>query len=213
MQDLKPKSGKKEPKTYINQNPLESLLDIGKGVKQSMIDEVGKAGAADAWDQILRSGQSHESKKAGELSPGQELDFTQEVKKISEVTTMGHEFASEIINAGKKASQETNHELQVKYNEILIELKALGKSSKELKAQVEILTIEQTPEEVGIYHTSFVEKLLLTLREARESVDDGIAWFKALRTKNASRQYGAMAKKGGTSFTLSNERTVATQAG
>lgn len=213
MQDLKPKSGKKEPKTYINQNPLESLLDIGKGVRRSIVDEVGKAGAHDAWEQIVRQGQSHESKKAGELAPGQEIDFTMTIEKATQVTAMGHEFTSELINAGRKASQESSQQLQVKYNEVLIELKALGKSSKELKAQVEILTVEQAPEEIGIYHTNFVEKLLLRLREARESVDDGLAWFKALRAKNASRQYRAMAKRGGTSFTLSNERTSATQAG
>lgn len=213
MQDLKPKSGKKEPKTYINQNPVESLLDIGKGVRQSIMGDVGKAGARDAWEQIVSPGQGHESKKTGELTPGQELDFTRAVEKITEVTTVGHAFASEIINAGRNANKESSHELQVKYNEILLELKALGKSSKELRAQVEILTVEQAPEEVGIYHTSFVEKLLLRLREARESVDDGIAWFKALRAKKAARQYGAMAKRGGTSFTLSNERNVATQAG
>lgn len=213
MLDLKPKSGKKEPKTYINQNPVESLLDIGKSMKKSMVDEVGKAGARDVWDQVIRPDRDQTSKKTGDLTPGMELDFSNDTEKITQVTAMGREFTTELINAGRKTNKETGHELAIKYNEILIELKALGNSSKELKTQVEILTIEQAPEEVGIYHIGFVEKLLLRLQVARESVDEGIAWFKALRIKNASRQYGAMAKRAGTSFTLSNERTVATQAG
>lgn len=210
MKDLKLKSGKKEPKTYINQSPLESLLEIGKGVKKSMVDDLAKNGVYDAWDQILRPTQEHGDKKGGELHPGQELDFSHAKEVVAEVTTMGHEFISEVVNAGRNANKELNHELQVKYNEILIELKALAQSSKELKA--EVITVEQTPE-VGAYHVNFLEQLLLKLREARENVDDGLAWFKALRSKKSARQYGAMAKSGGTSFTLSNERTAATQSG
>lgn len=213
MQDLKPKSTKKERKTYINQSPWESMLDLGRGVKDSLIDEVAKEGLYVAEDQVLHPKESHKHDSGGELQAGQEIDFSSVQEKVAEVTSIGREFTAEIINAGKKANQETSHDLQVKYNEILIELKSLGESSKELKEQVEILTVEQAPEEVGVYHVSFVEKLLSSIQEFRESVDDGLAWFKALRIKKASRQYGALAKKGGTSFTLANERTVATQSG
>lgn len=213
MNDLKPKSTRKEPKTYINQNPLESLGDIGRGVRDSFLEEVVKKSSVVAKDQVLHAGEIH-APKGGELQAGEEIDFTHDVvEPTTQVTEIGHEFVSEIVRAGAKTNRETSHELQVRYNEVLLELKALGKSSKELKTEVETITIEQPTENIGVYQVSFVEGLLLKLRELRESVDDGLAWFKALRVKKASRQYGVMAKRAGTSFTLNNERSVATQTG
>lgn len=214
MNDLKLKSAKKERKNFVNQNPFESLMEVTRGVKKSLVEDLGKDGIYEAEGQILKPTESHARKHGGDLHAGEEIDFTSHVEgKTEAVTAMGHEFAAEILHAGTKADREISHELQVKYNEILLELRALGESSKELKAEVEVLTIEQTTEEIGIYHVSFVEGLLIKLREIRESVDDGLAWFKALRSKNAARGYKAMAKSGGTSFTQSNERSLATQSG
>lgn len=214
MNDLKLKSAKKERKNFVNQNPFESLIEIGQGVKKSLVDDLTKDGIYEAEGQILKPTELHQRKHGGDLSAGQEIDFSTHVEaKTETVTAMGREFAAEIVHASTKADKEISHELQVKYNEILLELKALGESSKELKAEVEVLTVEQTTEDIGVYHVSFVEGLLIKLREIRESVDDGLAWFKALRSKSSAKGYRSMAKKAGTSFTLSNERTASTQSG
>jgi len=45
------------------------------------------------------------------------------------------------------------------------------------------------------------------------NVEDSLAWFQALRSKKASRQYGVLAKKHGASFMLSGERAPVTQTG
>ena len=208
------KSGKTKPKQYIDQNPIEALMSIGTGMRDSMVDELGKQSLYDARDQILNADhQPKERQKGGDLTQGQELNLSEAKDQIVRLTEMGEDFTKEILHAGKQAANENSREVLVKIQEILIEIKQLSESSKELKDQVDIIAVEQIGENLGKYHLTFIEEVLANLRDARLKVEDGLAWFKALTSKKAARQYGVMAKKGGTSFTLSNERVVATQTG
>ncbi|EKD86992.1 MAG: hypothetical protein ACD_37C00084G0002 [uncultured bacterium] len=216
MQISKLVTGNKKPKQYINQNPVEALRGIGSEVKDSVLDELGKTSVMNAWDQLLGI-DSNDSKQSGshggDLSAGQELDLTNVKKEVHKLTEQGEEFVREIVHAGKKAASEESREIQVKIHEIIIEIKQLANSSQQLRKQVEVIAMEQTGETTGQYHVSFLENALQWIRDARMNVEDSLAWFSALRSKKAARQYGAMAKKRGTSFTLSNERTVSTQVG
>ena len=211
MTDLKQKGTKKERKQYIDQNPIEVITG---GFKSSVVDDLGKASVNDAWDQLLGI-DPHESGEGdrGDLAEGAELDLTNLKKEVVQITDQGREFAAEIIHAGKQAQAENSREIEVKMQEILIEIKKLTQGSAELQKQVEVISVEQTAENPGIYHVNFLEKMLSYLRDIRLSVEDSLSWFNALRSKKASRQYGKMAKKHGTSFTLSNERVVSTQTG
>jgi hypothetical protein len=213
MQFLKSKNTKKERKQYIDQNPLEVL---GKGLKTSLIDELAKASVNEAWDELLDINSNEDKGKAkteGDLSEGAELNLAQIKKEVREITEEGRRFTSEIIHTGERANAENSQEISVKIQEILIEIKQLSKSSKQLEKQVDIIAIEQTNDNTGIYHVNFLEQMLGVIRDLRLSVEDSLAWFGALRSKKAARQYGTMAKKHGTSFTLSNERQVSTQVG
>ena len=95
----------------------------------------------------------------------------------------------------------------------MIEIKQLAASSKELKEKVEVIAVEQIGEAPGVYHLNFVEQILQWIRDARMNVEDSLAWFHALRSKKAARQYGVLAKKHGASFMLSSERASVTQTG
>ena len=211
MQLIKSKNTKKERKTYFDQNPLEI---IGDGLKTSVVDELTKASVNEAWAELLGS-DSNENKPAtqGDLSEGAELNLEQIKKEVKEITEEGRRFTSEIIHAGERANAENSQEISVKIQEILIEIKQLSKSSGQLQKQVDIIAIEQTGDNPGVYHVNFLEQMLQTIRDLRLNVEDSLAWFGALRSKKAARQYGTMAKKHGTSFTLSNERQVSTQVG
>jgi len=55
--------------------------------------------------------------------------------------------------------------------------------------------------------------MLSMIQIARRKVEDSGAWLAVMHSKKKSREYGAMAKKHGTTFSLSNERVVATQVG
>jgi len=216
MQNTKLKSGKKEPKQYISENPFEALVGIGKGVVDSVKQDVGKASVYDAWDQFLNvSGRSQGARiDGGEMAAGQEIDL--EALKVLETRASaepGNLYHREIVEAGKRITSETSREIAVKIQEILIEIKQLANSSKELKEKVEVIAVEQIGEAPGVYHLNFVEQILQWIRDARMNVEDSLAWFHALRSKKAARQYGVLAKKHGASFMLSSERASVTQTG
>lgn len=208
---------KKKPKQYVDQNPIEAITSILSGVKSSVEEDLGKAAVTDAWDQLLGLEDPHlkqsDQADSGDLTAGKEINLSEVKKGVQGLTEMGHEFAREIVNAGKNAANENSREIQVKIQEILIEIKQLANSTKDIQAQVEVISVEQTTDNAGTYHANFLENMLSWLRDARMNVEDSLAWFTALRSKKASKQYGTMAKKHGTSFTLSNERTASTQTG
>jgi hypothetical protein len=157
--------------------------------------------------------------RSGELYPGQELIFKEFQKNKAEVQeknskiTLGIDYSREIIQIGEKAVSRENREIEAQLREIITEIKKLTDSSKELQIQFKEVAVEQYVATPGKYHKSFFSWLLSIIRAARQKVEDSGAWLKALQSKKKSRSYAAMAKKQGTSFTLNNERTVATQVG
>lgn len=204
-----------KPKQHTNEGFIESLTGIGGTAFDSFKNDLVKPGATDIKTQIA-GGELHPknpSQERGDLSAGQELDLAQIKKETLRITEQGQNYVREIIHAGKNAGAENSREIQVKIQEILIEIKQLAKSAKEVQTQIEVISIEQTTQDKGAYHVSFLEQMLGFLRDARLNVDDSLAWFKALRSKKASRQYGVLAKKHGASFMLSNERSAVTQTG
>ncbi len=210
MQLPKITPSKKKNHQIVEDNPIEAIRSIGSGMKQTASEE-SKAAVNQAWEQILVK--ERNSSGRGELKAGEEFDLSQLKKESHEITEMGHEFRQEILHAGKIASQEDQRESQIKVQEIIIELKQLAVSTKEIQAEVQIMSEEQTITVAGAYKLNFLESMLSWLRDAREDVEDSLAWFQALRSKKASKQYNTMAKKHGTSFTLSNERSAVTQTG
>ncbi len=208
-------SGKKEPKQYTDEGILESLDKIRADVVTSVKNDALKASAHDAWEQFLNPDAQKHYADGGEMHAGEEVDLDN-LKKGEHAkphVEAGNDYHRDIVHASERGASHENQEIEIKLQEILIEIKQLANSSGELKEKVEIITIEQMGEDPGKYHLNFVEQVLAWIRDARMNVEDSLAWFHALRSKKAARQYGVMAKKGGTSFTLSNERTIATQTG
>jgi hypothetical protein len=104
-------------------------------------------------------------------------------------------------------------EINEKLQQIMAELQRLISSSKELKLEFADVNVDAPPPQAGEYHLNFFDWLLLTIRTAREKVEDSGAWLNAVKGKNKKKGYWGMFKKHGTSFGLSNERSIATQAG
>jgi len=207
------KTPKKQPKQYAQQNPIEAIRSIAGGFKKSIKDDLMEQSVYDAWNQMTNIDYITSNSSQGELSAGQEVDLTTIEQATLRVTEQGREYTKQITNAGEKLSTRNSQELEVRMQEILIEIKSLTKSSKSLEKKVQIEVIEQGMDDPGIYHKNFLDNVLSSLTQAKENVEEGIAWFNALRSKKNSKKYGVMAKKHGTSFTLSTERTAATQTG
>lgn len=125
----------------------------------------------------------------------------------------GINYAGEIIHAEEKIINRESQELEMQLREIMAEIKKLADSSKELQAQFKDVAVEQRVTKPGKYHKNFFSWLLSIISAARMKVEDSNAWLTAMQSKKKAKQYGAMAKKHGTTFTLNNERTAATQVG
>lgn len=197
---------KAKNKVKINRNPLEQLL-------------------GGSLDQILGSTDSKEKQKKnqGDLIEGQELNLkglqgeNSKNEEASREVEAGIDYlknySREIGHVAERAISRENQELETQLKEIMAEIKKLADSSKELQMQFKEVAIEQYATKPGKYHKNFFSWLLSIIRSARMRVEDSGAWLQAMHSKKKSREYGAMAKKHGTSFSLSNERNVSTQVG
>lgn len=125
----------------------------------------------------------------------------------------GIDYRAEVIQGSERLSRSEAVQLENRIEDIMNELKRLIGSSGILKAEFAVLTVEDKPIKSGKYYTNFFEWLLIEVRKIRMKVEDAGAWLSVMKSKKSQKKYGAMAKKHGTSFTLNNERTPATQTG
>lgn len=210
----------KKPKQKIIQteDSIEALKGL-PGSAKKVFTEQGKNVVNDIWRQMLRPDSMPESKanqpqrqaqKGGDLKPGEELNLKEKLKAIEPAIN----YIQEIVHAERKVRTQDEHETKVRIQEIMFEIKKLTKSSKELAIEFkDIEKMEYVPQNAGKYHANFVEWVLSMVRSARERVDNAISWTNTLKSKRSQRTYWNMFKKHGTSFGLSGERVVATQAG
>ena len=213
---------KNKVKQYVDENPIEQILGIGAGVARAGADLAKPVISLDDWDQYLGLADSKEKRKhqtSGDLQEGQELNLKElqenslgEQKEKREIGA-GIDYSREIIQVEERAVSRENQEIDAQLREIMAEIKKLADSSKELQMQFKEVAVEQHTAKPGKYHKTFFSWLLSIIRAARMEVEDSGAWLAAMHSKKKSREYGAMAKKHGTSFSLSNERNVATQVG
>ncbi len=208
---------------FIQDNPLETAArdtfgDIKDQFRHDFAEEAGKA----FFEQLIRFGE----KKSGDLAPGQELNLAKKnghnevdeqkrsPKKEKHIDIApGIDYRNEILHAGERLSNAENRELHQRIQELMEELKRLVDSSALLKIKFAEATTEQAPVTPGKYHLHFFQWMITVIRDARIKVEDSGAWLQTVSTKKQMRKYGAMAKKHGTQFTLSGERTPATQTG
>lgn len=175
----------------------------------------------------LDAAEKPSSSMKGEMKAGQAVDFrmfkmeasASKSKNVAEKPERrpdilgGIDYRSEILRGTEQLSRGEAKELQAQVKQILDELQKLVKSSATLEAQFMAVSVEDVPEKVGTYHVQFFTWLLSWVRDLRRKTEDAGAWLQALKSKRSNKKYGSMAKKHGTSFTLSNERTAATQTG
>jgi hypothetical protein len=147
---------------------------------------------------------------------GKEVDLSlhaQEAAKKHDIDP-GISYKREMLHYREMAGRREYSEIDRKVQEIVIELQRLISSSDTvIRAEFQEIAVEQTPTEVGKYHINFFEWMLTVIRNARMKVEDSGAWLTAMQSKKGKRNYWAMFKKHGTTFGMSNERSVATQTG
>lgn len=147
-----------------------------------------------------------------EMHPGEEVNLKKQEKAVAR--TEGHmEYFRSVKNVDLAPTRNADAQLDQKVEEIRLEIKKLLATSKQLDTAFKTVSVETKVIKAGKYHETFFTFVLSLLRSARIRMQEGASWMNTAKSKKQQRQYQSMAKKHGTSFTLNNERNVATQVG
>jgi len=196
-------------------NPFEDVVGIKNLPREMVKQTVGesKKMASGFIEQLLGI---NGFKSSGEMTPGQEIDLSvkrEKKEKVEKRVEAGIDYISEILHGEKRISRHEQAELNQRIDQLLGELHKLAQSSKSLEVEFKQVVVEQRPVMAGKYHVNFFEWLLSVVRAARIKVEESSSWLGAISGKKSKKDYWGMAKKHGTSFSLSGERVVATQVG
>lgn len=203
------KNTQKTTRRETYKNPFETGPDLVSQIKGTAKDELSNDWKI-AMSQMLGIETSKLNKDAsGDLKEGEEIVFTKEKNPRVEAA---YDYKGEILHFEQKGTRKENHELRVRIEEIKIELVKLAKSSEQLNKSFQNIGVESLPQAPGKYHLNFFDFIKSEIQKALMNVKEAATWMSVVTNKR-DRRYSTLAKKYGTSFTLSGERTAATQVG
>ena len=221
-------------KPVFAEESIESKGGISSGVKsegkklsQSVVDSFWNDLLAGSFksstEQVVKKATPKSDHVAGELKIGEEMSLKKREDKLeeeAELKALKNElhrdyYKEDVEGIEIKASREQEYSRNQQVEEIKIEIKRLIKSSKQMEIAFKDVAsqIDSPIEKPGTYHLNFLDWVLMTMRSVRASMEEGVSWAKTLSNKRAEKKYWNMAKKNGTTFSLSQERTTATQTG
>lgn len=215
---------KKKKASYIN--PYEVLSSFGEGTKQQ---------AKDVFSEVVH--ELFAIPKKGDLSEGQELNLSSLAQKKADTAPASQhlekkvqairpameymDYVGDILKSNEKQTWKDSQAVQKEIQELVVELKGLASSTKQLEKEITEAT-GQTIVSPGKYHKTFFRWLIAIVRDARIKIDNASVWLTTTQGKSKgkgvfgdkkkSQTYWDMAEKHGTKFTLSGERGIATQA-
>ena len=146
------------------------------------------------------------SGKKSQESPAHEIKEKIPHKKANETLVFSYETTRQ------------DYQLKQETNQILTELKKqvtlLQKSEKALSAEISKVKIDALPPKTGIYYLRYFEWLMAVIRGLRFKIEEGRNWLSTFNQRKSKKMgYWKIYKKHGTTFGMSQERTLATQTG
>lgn len=204
MQPLQPNPPVTQPKkkpAYTNNSILESLRDLGSGVGKSVAKDVVGGIASDAITSLFGR------PTGGDLKPQQPIEVG-----TRERAPYPFPFRKPEVYQPIRPVLREETGIKQKLEAVRMELKTLAASVKKFNSQIE-RAIEDIPAHPGVYHVNFLQRLRGVIMDLRQNIEDSGSWLALWTSRKKKKQYWGMYKKHGTSFGLSSERNVATQAG
>lgn len=187
-----------------------SINDIGSGVLTDLWKNLIGGSGKNATEQIF--GPTPHA-RGGDLRPGEAMNLRDETKQAAPRSEGHMEYFSKIKSADVMPKRQEDASVEKRVEEIRFEIKQLMKTSKQLETTFKSVQIEQKIVNAGKYHETLFDFIKALLRSARVRMEEGLSWSNTAKGKKQQKQYWNMFKKHGTTFGLSNERTVATQTG
>lgn len=214
---MKTKTQKQKNQNFVDQNPIEIIKGVGSSVVDSVVDNFGKQSVNSLWEQLLgaKNPQEEGDQTSGDLEEGREIHLSKKKReKAPQIPTEpGIDYRREIINVSERVDRESAQVLDAKIAEILKELKKITATSAQIAVEFKEIAVEQRIESPGEYHVTFFQWMLSLVKAARTKIEDSGTWLSVMKSKKKQKGYWTMFKKYGTTFGLSSERVIATQAG
>jgi hypothetical protein len=185
----------------VNDSIIESLRNLGTGVGKTVAKDVTGKIASDALSSLFGSLQQN----PGEQRANANINFGNERMPVPGMRRPE-------IRHQEPFVAPTELHLKEQIESVRAELKALASSIKSLNTEIQ-KTVTEVPVDPGIYHKNFFERIRSILMHLREQVDDSRTWLSLSTNRKKKAGFWGMYKKHGTSFGLSNERSIATSAG
>lgn len=201
-----------KPKKKANpkyNNFLEAFKEIGANTVKTFTKDVVKGTAKNALDTI-----TGKQANQADQTPDQPFDFDQFLNQQERRIKQQERSRYEAIRREEKIifSRE-KQEVKLKIETIQTQIKALAKEQTSLMKEVDKAAF-QAVTDPGVYHSNFFDRLLSLIKLAKKKIAESRTWLQMHNSRSKKRMgYWAQFKKKGTSFSLSGERTVATQTG
>lgn len=197
----------------VKRNIIESLKDVSDNFSEQGTDLL-KNTSEDFLRELIGLNRV-QTKRSGEMKVGEDLDMQsvldgkeEENKKLRAQISLERNLSSD----EKRLSQEKMQELRVQLQAITAEIAKLAQSTGNLATQTEVAMIE-VPNNPGIYHITFFEKVLTFLQSFRQKIDQASVWLEHTNRRAEKKNYWSQYKKKGTSFLLSGESYSQRSAG
>jgi hypothetical protein len=204
---------KKTKSALVKRNVIESLKDLGDDFTEQGSNLL--KGTSEEFFKELLGMQRAQVKRSGEMAPGESLDMSsvlagkeEENKKLRAQISLERNLSSD----EKRLSQEKMQELRIQLQAITVEIRKLAASTGNLATQTEIAMVE-VPNNPGVYHVIFFEKVLEFLQSFRKKIDSAATWLQSSNKRAEKKNYWSMYKKKGSSFLLSPDHYLSRSAG
>lgn len=200
----------KKPAAYTNDSILEALRDLSGGVGKTVTKDLAGKVATDALTSVLGA----PVKQQGELRPNQPVNIPD--RKVAPEPRPERFYPPflrpEARTVARPIIKEDQQKLSQQIEAVRQELKAIAASIQSLNKDIG-KAVNEVPVNPGVYHANFFERLKSVLKVLREQIDDSRSWLTMHTARKKKMGYWGMYKKHGTTFGLSNERSIATSAG
>jgi len=193
----------KKPANRQNSNNfVEALKSIGDQTTSSFTKDVVGGVSKDFLQALTNSNRSNN--RNSEKGPNDvEAQIRQEALALQR-----HREVTETKIFDRK-EKETKEQIEAIQDELKLLIKELAGMDKELENAIEAEIVNP-----GTYHISFFQKLRRFLIDLRKRVSDSSSWLEASSyRKSSQRGYWGNVAKSGSKYMMSQERTLATQAG
>jgi len=186
----------KKKQSYSNHNTLETLSDFGKDTLQNSANAFGDIGSG-IFDQLF-GGYDDEEVDNERYQPKKETKKSPRIDK--------KEFVN-LYNFSKDQEVRMIKELIAQIKEEIKYIKRADKALLNEVRDIENITMQEMPENPGVYHIKFLEVVLGILRSLRAKVGESGTWMQALMSKKKKRgsAFAVRSKKQGTQYSLSQE--------